>query len=140
MDYIVDLCKHFNIKNFNIIENTIDVDGDVNLYDKSLFKIPLNFGKVTGNFSCAFNNLTSLEGCPRWIGGNFYCHGNNLESIEGPEFVGGDFLIDKSIVEKIDKRYKIENTLDFPSIKNYNEVNKLIKRKGKINSILKNNI
>ena len=47
---------------------------------------------VGGNFGCGFNNLTSLEGSPSSVGGNFDCYNNNLTSLEGaPKFVGGDF-------------------------------------------------
>ena len=92
------------------------------------------------NFSCAFNNLSSLSGCPKWVGGDFFCHGNKLEELNGPEFVDGDFIIDKSIVNLLDERYEINNDFEYPRVTNYNNVNKLIKRSNNINSILKNNI
>ncbi len=49
--------------------------------------------KVTGNFYCEGNELTSLKGCPSEVGGNFRCDDNNdLTSLEGcPKKVGGDF-------------------------------------------------
>ncbi len=47
---------------------------------------------VGGNFGCGFNNLTSLEGSPSSVGGNFDCYNNNLTSLEGaPSSVGEDF-------------------------------------------------
>jgi|SRR6056300_1523436 hypothetical protein len=79
----------------------------------------IKFGKVSGNFNCSYNNLTSLggapqevggnfdcrynyltslEGAPQKVGGNFYCSGNNLTSLEGaPQEVGGDFDCSYSI-------------------------------------------
>ena len=70
--------------------------GDVDLYDylneNKLDKLPLKFGKVTGDFNCAFNKLTTLEGVPDYVGMNFYCNNNKLTSLEGsPEYVGWDF-------------------------------------------------
>jgi hypothetical protein len=47
---------------------------------------------VDGNFSCDYNELTSLEGAPKSVGGSFYCHYNQLTSLEGaPQSVGGNF-------------------------------------------------
>jgi len=56
------------------------LDGNVNISNKALTKIPIQFGYV-GGFSCKNNNLTSLQGAPREVGGDFYCsfiniHGN----------------------------------------------------------------
>lgn len=45
------ICKKFGIKNYTINEDsTIDVDGNVDLRNKGLTKIPLKFGKVSGKF------------------------------------------------------------------------------------------
>ena len=45
-----------------------------------------------GNFYCSFNQLTSLEFCPKEVGGDFYCFNNQLTSLEFcPKEVGGDF-------------------------------------------------
>jgi hypothetical protein len=138
MNDIHKICKYYNITNYKIKGNIIDVYGDVNFYNKGLLKIPLNFGKVTGNFSCAYNKLTSLDGCPKWIGGHFFCHGNKLKSIKGPLFIGGDFFVDKSIIHKLDNYYEIDTTLEIPIIKNYNNIITLSKRNNNIKSILKN--
>ena len=34
-----------------------------------------------GNFYCSFNQLTSLEFCPKEVGGDFYCFNNQLTSL-----------------------------------------------------------
>jgi hypothetical protein len=73
--------------------DTIDVDGDVDL-EKILnnMKLPVKFGKVSGIFSCNFNELTTLEGCPNYVGGDFSCNFNNLTSLEYcPKYIGGCF-------------------------------------------------
>lgn len=49
--------------------------------------------KIYGNFSCAENNLTSLENCPQYISGSFDCSNNDINSFEhGPVYVGGDYI------------------------------------------------
>jgi hypothetical protein len=60
-------------------DNIIDVNDNVNLNDilGDMTKLPVKFGKVSGYFSCSGNKLTTLEGCPTYIGGNFYCYGRN---------------------------------------------------------------
>jgi hypothetical protein len=38
------------------------------------------------------NKLTTLEGCPKYIGDSFYCGYNALTTLEGcPSYVGGYF-------------------------------------------------
>jgi hypothetical protein len=76
-------------------DGLVDVEGDVHLdYGNlgNLKKLPLKFGKVTGDFFCHQNELISLEGSPQWVGGDFYCQYNKLVSlVGGPQSVGGDF-------------------------------------------------
>jgi hypothetical protein len=73
-------------------DGSYDVDGNVDLSDQKLKKIPWKFNKVTGDFYCYYNQLTSLEGCPKEVGGGFSCHYNQLTSLEGcPKEVGGHF-------------------------------------------------
>ena len=55
-------------------------------------EIPITFGKVGGDFICASNNLTSLNGCPIKVGGYFDCSDNDLTSLKGcPTEVGRGF-------------------------------------------------
>ncbi|MCK9472061.1 MAG: hypothetical protein M0Q88_09960, partial [Bacilli bacterium] len=87
------ICNEYNIENYIINEDgSIDVDGDVDLYNKNLKALPLNFRKVSGNFKCSFNKLISLKGSPQSIGEDFHCSYNNLTSLEGsPKNIGGRF-------------------------------------------------
>lgn len=96
---IIEFCKIFKIKDYTINDDyTVDVDGNVNIdFGKKftgedlLTKIPIKFGRVTGNFSCRYNKLKSLENSPTWIGGNFLASNQyygSLISLKGsPEFV-----------------------------------------------------
>ncbi|MCK9477780.1 MAG: hypothetical protein M0R46_17845 [Candidatus Muirbacterium halophilum] len=87
------ICKKYNIKNYIINEDgSIDVDGNVDLYKEKLKVLPLKFRKVSGDFNCSSNKLTSLEGGPQSIGGKFYCTSNQLTSLVGcPQSIGGGF-------------------------------------------------
>jgi hypothetical protein len=90
---IEEICKRYDIINYTINDDgSIDVDGDVFLYNKKLNELPLVFNKVTGYFGCGYNKLTTLKGSPRWIGGSFSCAYNKLRDLEySPDYVGGWF-------------------------------------------------
>jgi len=92
-EHVAKICKKYKIKNWSInSEGLVNVIGDVDLEDKNLTKLPLNFGHVSSYFDCRHNKLTSLEGAPKSIGGDFNCYYNNLASLEGcPKSVGGRF-------------------------------------------------
>jgi hypothetical protein len=99
-------------------DGTVDVDGSVYIVGLGFKEIPVKFGKVTGNFDCSrnnltslvgspqsvggffrclFSNLTSLMGAPKSVGGGFYCDYNKITSLEGaPESVGGDFVCSRN--------------------------------------------
>lgn len=129
---IESICGKYGIENYTINEDgTVDVNGNVELHNMRLNKLPLKFGKVTGYFSCSDNKLTSLEGGPKWVGDSFYCYKNQLTTLEGgPEYVGGKFFCDY-----IDNEYvtihEVYCLLDHKSfIKQYNRDKKL---KGLLN-------
>jgi CO dehydrogenase nickel-insertion accessory protein CooC1 len=85
--------RHYTINS----DGTVDVDGDVNLHNKlgDMEKLPVKFGKVSGHFDCRYNKLTTLEGCPNYVGGYFICDDNNLSTMEGcPNYVGSGFYCD----------------------------------------------
>jgi len=111
----LEFCQTY-LKNYTINpDGTIDVNGGVNLSHKlgDMEKLPVKFGKVSGyfdcgksilttlegcpsyvgdSFDCGWNNLTTLEGCPKYVGGYFNCHSNKLSTLEHcPNYVGGDF-------------------------------------------------
>jgi hypothetical protein len=88
------ICRKYDIKNYTInSDNSVDVDGDVNLYNKKLESIPLNFNIVNGYFGCGSNQLTSLKGCPVRVGSRFSCYGSNLTSLQySPQYMeNGNF-------------------------------------------------
>lgn len=81
------------IENYTINEDlTVDVNKYVDISNQKLTLIPIQFGKVSLDFFCYSNSLTSLKGCPKYVGGTFSCEYNNLTSLLGaPAEVGGDF-------------------------------------------------
>jgi len=90
---VEEILMSFDIENYNINDDlTVDVNGNVDLSDKRLTRIPITFGKVNGSFNCVLNNLATLEGSPKEVGGSFNCFENNLTSLKGaPKEVGGGF-------------------------------------------------
>jgi hypothetical protein len=80
-------------------DGSIDVDGEVQLNNLKLTKLPLKFNKVNGNFYCYYNKLTTLEGSPNKVDGSFDCEHNDLISLDGcPTEVSGDFACYDNIV------------------------------------------
>jgi hypothetical protein len=140
---ISSICKKYGIENYTVNpDGSIDVDGNVNLWDKKLTELPLTFNKVNGYFDCGNNILTSLKGSPRWVGSSFYCNWNRLTSLEfGPEYVGSDFscrfnnLTDNYCDTEIGGRFFTSLKQDGLTEDNYNEWRKLYKRKLILNDI-----
>jgi hypothetical protein len=90
--------KYLKYEDYTInSDNTIDVDGNVYLLLGNMKKLPVKFGKVFGSFDCSYNKLTTLEGCPNYVGGYFYCHRNKLTTLEGcPKYIGDYFSCDNN--------------------------------------------
>jgi hypothetical protein len=136
------ICEKYGITNYTVNDDgSIDVNGDVDLSRFELTELPLRFNKVTGNFHCGYNNLTSLKGSPRWVGGYFICSRNELTSLEfSPDYVGGwfgcgmnkltDNYCDTEIGGSFYTSLKQDGMIfDYNKVTNYNEWRKLYKRK-----------
>jgi hypothetical protein len=101
---IGEICRKYNIKNYTInSDNSVDVDGDADFWDKKLESIPLNFNIVNGYFECGDNHLTSLKGCPVRVGDYFYCYSNKLTSLKySPQYVeSGNFSCGWNKIESL---------------------------------------
>jgi hypothetical protein len=89
---IEDWCYKFSITDYEIVDDLVDVDDEVNLDIMNIQNFPFQFGVVSGKFSCYSNQLRTLKGCPKEVGGYFNCGHNRLDSLEGaPIKVGGYF-------------------------------------------------
>ena len=148
MATIHDICKQYGIENYTINDDgSIDVDGHVGLYNKGLTELPLRFNKVSGDFHCGRNRLTTLKGSPRWIGGWFYCDNNQLTSLEfSPEYVGVDFwcqynkltdnYCETEILGDFYTSLKQDGLIfDVNRVTNYKEFQKMYNRKKILNDI-----
>jgi len=85
--------EDYGITNYTWNEDgSLSVKGDVNLHRENLKKLPYKFKEVGGDFTCFFNDLTSLKGAPIKVGGFFDCSYNKLTSLKGaPQSVGEHF-------------------------------------------------
>jgi hypothetical protein len=94
------ICFKYKINNYFINpDGSINVDGDVDLQQMKLTKIPLKFNKVSGNFYCQNNKLSSLVGSPVSVGADFNCSINHLVSLEdGPLKVKGSYICTNNIL------------------------------------------
>jgi len=68
-------------KTFEILANkysnyTLDVIGNVYIFNRGYKEMPIQFGEVTGDFKCYNNKLTSLKNFPIEVGGKIDCSGN----------------------------------------------------------------
>lgn len=62
---IIDWLETFNIKNYIINEDlTVTVNGSVNLSNKKIKQLPIQFKEVTDEFIISHNPLTTLKGSP----------------------------------------------------------------------------
>jgi hypothetical protein len=92
------LSTHFRLlpgATYNIFD-----DGSVGIYGSCellrdrppIKKFPIKFHQVTDHLICNAAGLTSLVGCPGYVGGTFECSNNQLISLEGaPTRVVDDF-------------------------------------------------
>jgi hypothetical protein len=110
---IEDWCKEFKLKNYEIINDFVNIRGNIFINDYKIDKMPIQFGKVDGYFICVGVKIKNLEGCPIKVGSNyeiiggyltslvgcpekiidsFNCNGNRLTSLEGgPKEVGRNY-------------------------------------------------
>jgi len=87
----IKLLEHILAQDLNLTYNEKtgrwDCEGNVNLSDYVLNRLPLTFGIISGHFWCYSNNLTTLKGSPIKAL-SFNCGGNKLTSLKGgPEIV-----------------------------------------------------
>lgn len=120
---INNLCEYYNIHNYKITnEGVVNVVGDVIMVNEGLKKIPIIFGKVTGNFMIYENSLKNLENSPNWVGGIFDCSDNILTSLLGaPKHVGSSIDISNNELSNLNYLPIEIKSLNF----NYNPIRSL---------------
>lgn len=100
---IEQICKQYGIKRWSIRNGLVDVKGNVDLSNKTMTKLPLNFGEVNGFFNCSGCGLTTLEGSPQKVAGDFNCSRNRLTTLKGgPKEVGYNFDCSSNQLETLE--------------------------------------
>lgn len=95
---VANILHKLGITNYIIRDDlSVDVRDAVRLGESGkgkLEKIPVQFHHAIGPFSVRDNKLTSLKGCPEYVGGTFICDRNPLKSLEyAPIHVVGGFSV-----------------------------------------------
>jgi hypothetical protein len=77
----------------NTSTGLVDINGIFNCTEQGLIDFKgVRFGKVSGDFDCNNNQLTSLMGAPQTVGAGFFCDNNQLTTLKGaPQSVGENF-------------------------------------------------
>lgn len=86
--------NEMKIKNYTIHDNLqVSVEDDVNLKNRNLSYLPVQFRNVLGSFLCGSNNLKTLQGSPQYVKKDFNGNSNQLISLIGaPNEVGEGFF------------------------------------------------
>ena len=116
----IKFINKYNIQNATLTdEGQINVDGDVNLSNKNLTDSDMTakFGRVTGNFECQNNKLTSLDFAPEFVGGVFDCSNNNINDFDNIaiKHIEGNFYAYGTDPDKLSKLKGIVKGKIYPS-------------------------
>jgi hypothetical protein len=84
----------YNIRNYTINDDlTVDVNDNVYITHNNITELPFKFGKVTGYFHY-LSQAPSLYNCPDYVGDYADVFSTKLTSLEGcPKYIGGNFFI-----------------------------------------------
>ncbi len=106
---IINICKKYKIKNYTINpDGSIDVDGDIDLRYRTLYKLPLNFNRVNGSFFCYGNSLSNLENSPVEVNGDFDCYDSSIKSLIGsPIIVRKDLILTDNPISIVDSSIEV---------------------------------
>lgn len=90
------------------------VPGDIDFSGIRYIGLPdLTGVEVRGNYNCADNFLSSLQGAPLSVGGDFICSGNMLRNLaHAPRSVGGSFKCDRNILVSLEGAPERVGTFD----------------------------
>jgi len=82
--------RKLKIDKYRIINNKVNIFGDVVLQHQTFTSFPFPINTVTGDFKIINSALETLDNCPQKIGGEFDCSYNKLKSLKGgPKSVKG---------------------------------------------------
>lgn len=125
------LYKH-KVTNYIICQDlTVDVEGNLELRNKNITYLPIQFGQVAGSCDISQNKLTSLKGVPHEIGGHLWCHDNLLTNLKHfPQKIRGELQAQNNQLTNIDDIYFNNETslIDLsnnPQIKDFSPLTKI---------------
>ena len=107
----------YKINNYELIEDehygyVVNINGYVNLSNQRLKSIDVKFNIVKESFNCAWNELTTLEGCPNIIEGNFKCNNNKIKYLlGGPKLVKGNYICSNNELKSLEDCPDVLNNL-----------------------------
>jgi hypothetical protein len=100
-----DFLNRYTLGTWSLFPATglVDVQGSFDCSGRNLKSlVGIQFGMVTGNFTCNNNLLTSLVGAPQKVGGGFNCAVNHLTSLAGaPQTVRDDFQCSRNLLTSL---------------------------------------
>jgi len=90
------------IDEYLIEDGVVNVFEDVDIIDSSTAGLPVQFGKIEGDFDCSVTGLRSLEGCPHTVTGFFNCSNNRLDTLVGcPQTVEKHLDCSNNVLESL---------------------------------------
>lgn len=101
---IKDWLDENNIINYVINDDlTVDITkGDLDLANRGLKTIPIQFGRVDGTVYLGMNELESLKGSPYYIKGHLNCENNKLNNFDDcPQYIGGIIICSFNPIESL---------------------------------------
>lgn len=102
VQYVHFMTNKFKISNYKInTDLSVDVDGNVDIGNSNLSKIPIKFGKVNGNFDCAINKLTNLVNAPNEVSGLFDCSFNKIYTLIGGPIYANSYVCTDNNLEDL---------------------------------------
>ncbi len=126
---IEKFCEQYIKGYYEITENGIMVDENVNLCDRNLYNLP-QFYYTGGYFNCSVNKLTNLQGIPSLsIGEWFGCSANKISQLIVPKHLDNDLYCRYNKITslgKLDHIYgkfwcnnnQLKSTKDVPRVDN----------------------
>ncbi len=113
------------------INGEYDYTGDIDWTYLDLDDFPIKLRNVYGDFSCACNNIKSLENAPDYVEGDFWCMGNELKFMKGCPRVEGSIWCQDNHLETLEG---LQNEIEFDlycynnNLENLNGLSKFIGR------------
>ena len=86
-------------------DGSYEGNGSHHVYEEKtdqVYELPIQFGRVSGNFWINHNELRTLKGCPHTVGLSFSCENNELHSLaSAPATIGHHFWCEANPLEEI---------------------------------------